>query len=85
MRKSPAAVPAVPLGDTLKRYYQLVGDDAYYLTAQRARTRIRREYEAAFARCDVMLLPPAPTLAPVMPLTCAVSPPVARYQSLRCS
>jgi aspartyl-tRNA(Asn)/glutamyl-tRNA(Gln) amidotransferase subunit A len=36
--------------------------DAYYLTAQRARTRIRREYEAAFARCDFMLLPASPTL-----------------------
>jgi len=37
--------------------------DAYYLSAQRARTRIRREYLAAFARCDFMLLPVAPTLA----------------------
>ncbi|MBI1796882.1 MAG: Asp-tRNA(Asn)/Glu-tRNA(Gln) amidotransferase subunit GatA [Candidatus Eisenbacteria bacterium] len=36
--------------------------DAYYLTAQRARTRIRREYEAAFARCDCMLMPASPTL-----------------------
>jgi len=36
--------------------------DAYYLKAQRARTRIRREYAAAFARCDVLLLPVAPTL-----------------------
>ena len=37
--------------------------DAYYLTAQRARTRIRREYQAAFARCDFLLMPAAPTLA----------------------
>ena len=37
--------------------------DAYYLKAQRARTRIRREYQEAFRRCDVMLLPAAPTLA----------------------
>jgi len=37
--------------------------DAYYLKAQRARTRIRREYEDAFQRCDFMLLPAAPTLA----------------------
>ena len=36
--------------------------DAYDLTAQRARTRIRREHEAAFARCDFILLPAAPTL-----------------------
>jgi aspartyl-tRNA(Asn)/glutamyl-tRNA(Gln) amidotransferase subunit A len=37
--------------------------DAYYLLAQRARARIRHEYAAAFARCDVMLLPVSPTLA----------------------
>ena len=37
--------------------------DAYYLKAQQARTRIRHEYEAAFARCDFMLLPAAPSLA----------------------
>jgi aspartyl-tRNA(Asn)/glutamyl-tRNA(Gln) amidotransferase subunit A len=36
--------------------------DAYYLKAQRARTRIRRDYEEAFQRCDFMLLPAAPTL-----------------------
>ncbi len=36
--------------------------DAYYLKAQRARTRIRREYDAAFGRCDVLLVPTAPTL-----------------------
>jgi aspartyl-tRNA(Asn)/glutamyl-tRNA(Gln) amidotransferase subunit A len=36
--------------------------DEYYLTAQRARARIRREYEAAFARCDLLLTPAAPTL-----------------------
>jgi aspartyl-tRNA(Asn)/glutamyl-tRNA(Gln) amidotransferase subunit A len=37
--------------------------DAFYLKAQRARTRIRREYEEAFGRCDFMLLPASPTLA----------------------
>ncbi len=37
--------------------------DAYYLTAQKARTRIRREYGEAFARCDLMLMPAAPTTA----------------------
>jgi aspartyl-tRNA(Asn)/glutamyl-tRNA(Gln) amidotransferase subunit A len=36
--------------------------DEYYLKAQRARTRIRREYQAAFARCDFMLMPASPTL-----------------------
>jgi aspartyl-tRNA(Asn)/glutamyl-tRNA(Gln) amidotransferase subunit A len=36
--------------------------DAYYLKAQRARTRIRHEYHEAFARCDVMMMPSSPTL-----------------------
>jgi aspartyl-tRNA(Asn)/glutamyl-tRNA(Gln) amidotransferase subunit A len=36
--------------------------DAYYLKAQRARTRIRREYQSAFRRCDLLLLPATPTL-----------------------
>jgi aspartyl-tRNA(Asn)/glutamyl-tRNA(Gln) amidotransferase subunit A len=36
--------------------------DAYYLTAQRARTRIRMEYASAFERCDLMLMPASPTL-----------------------
>jgi len=36
--------------------------DAYYLTAQRARSRIRREYQDAFARCDFLLMPASPTL-----------------------
>jgi aspartyl-tRNA(Asn)/glutamyl-tRNA(Gln) amidotransferase subunit A len=37
--------------------------DAYYLKAQRARTRIRAEYETAFAKCDTLLMPASPTLA----------------------
>jgi aspartyl-tRNA(Asn)/glutamyl-tRNA(Gln) amidotransferase subunit A len=36
--------------------------DEYYLTAQRARARIRREYEAAFSSCEFLLMPAAPTL-----------------------
>jgi aspartyl-tRNA(Asn)/glutamyl-tRNA(Gln) amidotransferase subunit A len=36
--------------------------DAFYLKAQRARARIRREYDDAFARCDIMLMPASPTL-----------------------
>jgi len=36
--------------------------DAYYLSAQKARTRIRREYEEAFRRCDLVLMPATPTL-----------------------
>jgi len=37
--------------------------DAYYGKAQRARARIRAAYGAAFASCDVLLTPTAPTLA----------------------
>jgi aspartyl-tRNA(Asn)/glutamyl-tRNA(Gln) amidotransferase subunit A len=36
--------------------------DEFYLKAQRARTRIAREYATAFARCDVMLMPATPSL-----------------------
>ncbi len=37
--------------------------DAYYLKAQRVRTLIRRDFETAFARCDVLATPVAPTTA----------------------
>jgi aspartyl-tRNA(Asn)/glutamyl-tRNA(Gln) amidotransferase subunit A len=37
--------------------------DAYYLRAQKVRTLIRRDFEAAFARCDVLLTPVSPTPA----------------------
>ncbi len=36
--------------------------EAYYLKAQRARTRIREEYAQAFSRCDALLMPTTPTL-----------------------
>ncbi len=36
--------------------------DAFYLKAQRARTRIAQEYAAAFARCDLILMPVTPSL-----------------------
>ncbi len=53
--------------------------DAYYLTAQRARTRIRREYDTAFEQCDVILMPTTPTL----PFTIGekTSDPLAMYLS----
>ncbi|MBR1771309.1 MAG: Asp-tRNA(Asn)/Glu-tRNA(Gln) amidotransferase subunit GatA [Lachnospiraceae bacterium] len=38
--------------------------DAYYLKAQRVRTRIRRAFDEAFANYDVLLGPVAPTTAP---------------------
>jgi aspartyl-tRNA(Asn)/glutamyl-tRNA(Gln) amidotransferase subunit A len=37
--------------------------DAYYLKAQKVRTLIRRDFEAAFARCDAILTPATPTAA----------------------
>src|SRR5262249_47020267 len=37
--------------------------DAYYLKAQQVRTLIRRDFEQAFARCDALVTPVAPTVA----------------------
>jgi aspartyl-tRNA(Asn)/glutamyl-tRNA(Gln) amidotransferase subunit A len=37
--------------------------DAYYLKAQQVRTLIRRDYETAFERCDVVAMPTSPTPA----------------------
>jgi len=37
--------------------------DAYYLKAQRVRTLIKRDFEQAFARCDLIVTPTAPTTA----------------------
>ena len=37
--------------------------DAYYLQAQKVRTLIRRDFEQAFARCDAIVSPVAPTAA----------------------
>jgi len=36
--------------------------DEFYMKAQRARTRIAREFHEAFARCELLLLPTTPTL-----------------------
>ncbi|MFZ0889455.1 MAG: Asp-tRNA(Asn)/Glu-tRNA(Gln) amidotransferase subunit GatA [Candidatus Binataceae bacterium] len=37
--------------------------DAYYLKAQKVRTLIRRDFERAFERCDLVVTPTAPTTA----------------------
>ena len=37
--------------------------DAYYVRAQKVRTLIRRDFEAAFQKCDVILTPTSPTAA----------------------
>ncbi|MHB1007267.1 MAG: Asp-tRNA(Asn)/Glu-tRNA(Gln) amidotransferase subunit GatA [Chloroflexota bacterium] len=51
--------------------------EAYYLKAQKMRTLIRRDFEAAFARCDVLAGPTAPTVA--FRLGEKVDDPVAMY------
>jgi aspartyl-tRNA(Asn)/glutamyl-tRNA(Gln) amidotransferase subunit A len=37
--------------------------DAYYAKAQRVRTLIRRDFDAAFEKCDVLAAPTAPSVA----------------------
>jgi aspartyl-tRNA(Asn)/glutamyl-tRNA(Gln) amidotransferase subunit A len=37
--------------------------DAYYLKAQKVRTLIRRDFEQAFEKCDIIVTPVAPTTA----------------------
>ena len=37
--------------------------DAYYVKAQKVRTLIKRDFEAAFSRCDLLAAPTAPTTA----------------------
>jgi aspartyl-tRNA(Asn)/glutamyl-tRNA(Gln) amidotransferase subunit A len=51
--------------------------DAYYLKAQRVRTLIRREFDAAFEKYDVLLTPVSPT--PAFKLGEKVDDPVAMY------
>lgn len=38
--------------------------DAYYKKAQQARTKIIEDYKKAFAKCDVIVMPISPTIAP---------------------
>lgn len=51
--------------------------DAFYLKAQRVRTLIRRDYDAALANCDVVLTPTAPT--PAFKLGEKTSDPLEMY------
>ncbi|MFQ5513530.1 MAG: Asp-tRNA(Asn)/Glu-tRNA(Gln) amidotransferase subunit GatA [Myxococcota bacterium] len=55
--------------------------DAYYRKAQQVRTLIRRDFEQAFERCDVILLPTTPSSA--WPLGELVDDPLAMYLSDR--
>ncbi|WP_230472173.1 Asp-tRNA(Asn)/Glu-tRNA(Gln) amidotransferase subunit GatA, partial [Kingella kingae] len=40
--------------------------DAYYLKAQKLRRLVANDFQAAFAKCDVILAPNAPTAAPAL-------------------
>jgi aspartyl-tRNA(Asn)/glutamyl-tRNA(Gln) amidotransferase subunit A len=49
--------------------------DAYYLKAQKARTLIKRDFEEAFEKCDVIATPTAPTPAfrPGLSMPCGLT------------
>jgi aspartyl-tRNA(Asn)/glutamyl-tRNA(Gln) amidotransferase subunit A len=51
--------------------------DAYYLKAQQVRTLLRRDYEQAFSRCDVIAMPTSPT--PAFKLGEKTSDPLQMY------
>ena len=51
--------------------------DAYYLKAQQVRTLIRRDYDEAFARADVVAMPTSPT--PAFPLGERTADPLQMY------
>ena len=52
--------------------------DAYYLKAQKLRRLVADDFQTAFARCDLILAPTAPTAAPKIG---ADSSPVETYLS----
>ncbi|MBK8173098.1 MAG: Asp-tRNA(Asn)/Glu-tRNA(Gln) amidotransferase subunit GatA [Sandaracinaceae bacterium] len=53
--------------------------DAFYVKAQKVRTLIRRDYDAAFKKCDVVLTPTSPTTA--FKLGEKTSDPLAMYMA----
>ncbi|HIW28477.1 MAG TPA: Asp-tRNA(Asn)/Glu-tRNA(Gln) amidotransferase subunit GatA [Candidatus Luteococcus avicola] len=57
--------------------------DAYYGSAQKVRTLVARDFEAAFAQCDVLVSPVAPTTA--WPLGEKFDDPVAMYAGDLCT
>ncbi len=57
--------------------------DAYYGSAQKMRTLIARDFEAAFARCDVLISPSTPTTA--FRFGERIDDPVAMYKSDLCT
>jgi len=53
--------------------------DAYYEKAQRVRSLIIRDYEAAFSRCDLIISPTSPT--PAFRLGEKIDDPILMYLS----
>ena len=53
--------------------------DAYYKKAQQVRTLVRRDFEQAFASCDVIATPTSPEIA--FPLGAKLEDPVSMYLS----
>jgi aspartyl-tRNA(Asn)/glutamyl-tRNA(Gln) amidotransferase subunit A len=53
--------------------------DAYYATAQKVRTVIRREHEELFERFDILVSPTSPTVA--FPLGAKIDDPLAMYMN----
>jgi aspartyl-tRNA(Asn)/glutamyl-tRNA(Gln) amidotransferase subunit A len=53
--------------------------DAYYGTAQKVRTVIKREHDALFERFDVLVSPTSPTVA--FPIGAKIDDPVAMYMN----
>jgi aspartyl-tRNA(Asn)/glutamyl-tRNA(Gln) amidotransferase subunit A len=53
--------------------------DAYYGQAQKVRTLIRRDFEAAYEQCDVLISPTTPTVA--FPIGERSDDPVAMYKA----
>jgi aspartyl-tRNA(Asn)/glutamyl-tRNA(Gln) amidotransferase subunit A len=51
--------------------------DAYYVKAQKVRTLVRREFDEALARCDLLATPTAPTVA--FALGAKLDDPLAMY------
>ncbi len=79
-----AATRAAGFGDEVKRRI-LIGTyvlsagfyDAYYTQAMKVRTLVQRDFDAAFAQCDVILAPTTPT--PAFALAEKQDDPLAMY------
>ncbi|TAM77271.1 MAG: Asp-tRNA(Asn)/Glu-tRNA(Gln) amidotransferase subunit GatA [Chloroflexota bacterium] len=57
--------------------------DAYYLKAQKVRTLIKADFDAAFSRVDALVAPTSPTVA--FPIGAKLDDPVAMYLNDACT